>query len=321
MLLRMHQPPRLERRVLLASAASLLGGGLLRQARAADAASRPNALSVCLFSKPLQNRAVAELGPVVRELGFDAVDLTCRPGGHVLPERVVDDLPRTRETLAKAGVRIAMITTAVLDARKDHAEKIFRTAGGLGIRYAKLGYYPYRDLRRIHATLRDVGTRMKELAALAHAHGVHIGYHNHSGQQVGAPLWDTWGLIKDLPAEDIGFYFDAGHATVEGGSSGWRIGLGLLAPRITMLAVKDFIWAKDEKRGWRPRWGPLGEGMVNWSDVLRRLREERFEGPISLHMEYGADGPAGSAADTGNLAAIRRDNATLRGLLKRAELI
>ena len=33
----------------------------------------------------------------MRALGYDAIDLTLRPGGHVLPERVAEDLPKAAE--------------------------------------------------------------------------------------------------------------------------------------------------------------------------------------------------------------------------------
>ena len=42
----------------------------------------------------------SDLGRAVKDTGFDGVDLTVRPGGHVLPERAADDLPRAIEAIA-----------------------------------------------------------------------------------------------------------------------------------------------------------------------------------------------------------------------------
>jgi hypothetical protein len=42
-----------------------------------------------MFSKILKNignLSVDEAGDLIAEIGFDDVDLTVRPGGHVLPE-------------------------------------------------------------------------------------------------------------------------------------------------------------------------------------------------------------------------------------------
>ncbi len=75
---------------------------------------------------------------MIAESGFRAVDLTVRPDGHVLPERVEDDLPRAVETLRRSGLTVPMITTAITDAndpldapRADDGEegRVSRTTG------------------------------------------------------------------------------------------------------------------------------------------------------------------------------------------------
>src|SRR5262245_36164496 len=60
----------------------------------------------CAFEKPLQFLNYDELAEVLAELGFDGIEATVRPGGHVLPERVEDDLPRFVEALKKRGLEI-----------------------------------------------------------------------------------------------------------------------------------------------------------------------------------------------------------------------
>jgi len=275
----------------------------------------------CLFSKPLHNRKYADLPPLLHELGVKAVDLTCRPKGHVLPERATDDLPKAIDLLRHNDIAVPMLTTGILDADEDHAENIVKTAASLGIRYAKLGYYPYGDLRQIHKTLANVKRRVTGVTALFKQYGVHAGFHNHSGNTVGAAMWDVWQLIRDLPPEAIGSYFDVRHATTEGGLSGWSIGMNLMISRITMVAAKDFLWAKFPKKGWRPDNVPLGKGMTRFEEAFRRLKEADFAGPISMHMEYGQHTPpVGSEADKANLQAIRNDMTTLHKLLTKSGL-
>ncbi|MEP0844707.1 MAG: sugar phosphate isomerase/epimerase [Phycisphaerae bacterium] len=306
----------MNRRDVFKAAGAVLAAGGLAGAQAAPAGSpRP---VVCLFSKPLSGRAFGELPAMLNELGVGAVDLTCRPGGHVLPERVADDLPRAVERLKAAGVAVPMISTAVTDAGKDHAEAIVKTAASLGIRYAKLGYYHYTDRAGVLQALAEVKAKLRDLAALFKSHGVTAGYHNHSGRYVGAPTWDLWQAIADLPPEAIGAYFDLGHATVEGGAGGWQTAIDLLGPRIIMLAIKDMKWVKAGE-SWKPAWGPLGEGMVPFKAALARMARLRFSGPVSLHVEYGPHGaPAGSPGEKETLTNIRRDWSYLRERLTEA---
>ncbi len=316
----MHRD-RLNRREILKSTAAAIGtAALTRISVAEEASSKPALPTLCLFTKPLQKRPLDDLPALVDNLDFEAVDLTCRPGGHVLPERVEDDLPKACELFKSAGIRVPMITTGIVDAGKDNAEAIVKTAAALGIRYVKLGYYLYGDLLNMRARLAEVKASLRDIAALCRRYHVQAGLHNHSGPTVGSALWDVWYLIDDLPADGIGSYFDGGHATVEGGDAGWRIGLNLLAPRIVMLSVKDFAWEKDPQRGWRPGWCPLGEGMVRWEEALRRLKSQPFSGPISLHVEYPQQAEPGSPDEEKTLAAIRHDAKVLRELLKRTQL-
>ena len=49
--------------------------------------------TLCFFSKHLPRMDGRGLGRSLKALGFGGVDLTVRPGGHVEPARVEQDLP------------------------------------------------------------------------------------------------------------------------------------------------------------------------------------------------------------------------------------
>jgi sugar phosphate isomerase/epimerase len=273
---------------------------------------------LCLFSKPLHNRPFRELPAILNKLGIDAVDLTCRPRGHVLPERVADDLPRAVGLLREAGIEVPMITTGITHAGRAHAETIVKTAADLDIRYLKLGYFLYHDLNRLTNRLTEVKGRLRDIVALCRQYHIRAGFHNHCGNVVGAPMWDLWHLIEDLPPQDIGSFFDVRHAAAEGGAGGWRIGLHLLALRIIMLAVKDFVWTKSPSNGWRIENVPIGQGMAPIEEALWILKQKAFNGPLSLHMEYGdRHAEANSGEEKANLSAIRADWTFMRKMLHR----
>jgi sugar phosphate isomerase/epimerase len=101
---------------------------------------------------------------------------------------------------------------------------------------------------------------------------------------------------------------------VEGGDGGWRSALRLVAPRLKLVAVKDFFWEKTPS-GWRQRHCPLGQGMVDWKQVAGGLAQAAFHGPISLHLEYEIQGATRAARQEQTLAAIERDVAFLKARL------
>jgi sugar phosphate isomerase/epimerase len=136
--------------------------------------------------------------------------------------------------------------------------------------------------------------RLRGLVELNAKYGACSMYHTHSGVgQVGASMWDLWLILRDYDPKLVGFNYDIGHATAEGGYGGWIHSLRLAAPYLRGVAVKDFNWGKTNNE-WRPRWCPVGEGMVNFPRFFSMLKEIGFDGPLQVHYEYKLGG-----ADTG----------------------
>ncbi|OGV39430.1 MAG: hypothetical protein A2020_09410 [Lentisphaerae bacterium GWF2_45_14] len=248
-------------------------------------------LQIALFSKCVQGYPLGKLIDRLQRMEIKHLDITVRPGGHVEPEKVEDQLPEIHEILLKAGISINMLTTNILDAADRLTVKILKSAAALGIKYYKLGYYTYEGFGTLSRQRDDVKKRVEELSRLNTEMGLHGGFHNHSENFFGASLWDIHYVIKDTSPVAIGVYFDPAHAVIEGGSSGWKMGMDLLADRITMLAVKDFRWL-DNKNGYAGARRhsieicPLEDGNVPWPDVLQILKKINFKGPVSLHSEY-----------------------------------
>ena len=81
-----------------------------------------------LFSKHLHWVGYDEMTKIASETGYDGVDLTVRPKGHVEPSKVENDLPKAVEAADKHGIEIEMMTTAIKDADDPLTELILKTA-------------------------------------------------------------------------------------------------------------------------------------------------------------------------------------------------
>jgi sugar phosphate isomerase/epimerase len=242
---------------------------------------------LCLFSKPVPQMNWSELAQAAKSAGFEGIDLTVRRGGHVLPERVKEDLPKAVEAIRREGLEVPMITTELLAADNPAAVPILSTAGQFSIPFVKPGYYHYKfvDVRK---ELEEAGDKLRGLVDVAEKYGVQVGYHNHAGY-IGAPVWDMVKVMDTLDPKWAGYYFDLQHATGEGGIAGWKIDALLAMPRIKMLAVKDMYWKKTES-GWSDTDCPLGQGMCRYREFLKMCASGGFHGPISLHIEYEIPG-------------------------------
>src|SRR5262245_20028901 len=271
--------------------------------------------AICLFSKHLPEMDWTRLAQAVKKLGFNGIDLTVRPGGHVLPERASEDLPKAVSAIRAEGLSVPMITTGLTSAQDPTAKPILAAAGKLSTPFFKPRYYSY-SFADVRSELQKAMSDFRPVTEVSRQSGVQCGFHNHEGY-IGAQLWDVAQTIDQLDPKWVGYYFDIRHAVAEGGGAGWKIALNLVAPRIKMIAVKDSYWEKSS-RGWRQVNCPVGEGMVDWKAYFKSLREANFQGPISLHLEYEIPGATTAAQEENTLAAAHRDFEFLKTQLQEA---
>jgi sugar phosphate isomerase/epimerase len=278
----------ISRRTFLAMSAAVGAGLPLARVRPLEAAPATRALKgepITVFTKPLQWMDYNGVAEAAAEAGFDGLDIAVRPGGHVLPERVTEDLPRAVEAARKAGLVVPMITTAIQDANDRFSEPIIRTASSLGIGYYRMGWYDYGTSHEPARTIESLKPKVRELAQLNAKYGIQGAYQNHvGGERVGGSVWDIWMLIRDEDPRYLGCQYDIRHATAEGGTT-WPLGIELLRNQIRTTDIKDFRWEKGS-RGWRPVSVPIGEGMVDWPAYYGLLKELGISGPVSVHFEY-----------------------------------
>ncbi len=279
-----------------------------------NASANNEPAKICIFSKHLPELGYHEMASLVAEMGFDGIDLTVRPNGHVLPENVERDLLLAAKAAEKVGLKIYMITTGILDAGDRLTEPILKTASSLGIQYYRMGSRFYDEKKSILHNLEDFKTRFKKLAKLNRKYNIRGECQNHSGDGFGAPVWDLWEVLKNMDPQRIGVQYDVFHASVEGANS-WPLGFSLLKPYIGTLDIKDFYWKKTEGK-WELEITPLGEGMVDFKKFIALLKENNMHGPFSIHCEYLSD----KDDLRSKVAKMKKDLTTLRGWLKEAGL-
>jgi sugar phosphate isomerase/epimerase len=221
---------------------------------------------ISVFSKNLHWVSdYKELAEIVLALGFDGIDLTVRPGGHVLPENVKTDLPKAVEAIRKVGLDVYMITTSITDANHQHTETILKTAQSVGIKHYRTGWLNYDKRLSIPENLQKFKKAFNKLAVLNQKYGIKGNYQNHSGLNLGS----------------------------------CEIGLELLKSNIGTLDIKDFQW-KNLDGKWVVENVQLGKGMVNFKKYFALLKQYQIDCPYSIHYEY----PLGGAEDGSKIISI-----------------
>lgn len=218
------------------------------------------------------------------QAGVDEMDLAVRPKGRVEPKSIAEDLPKVIELGRKNNLKTEMMVTSVAESVEVDTKRVLMTAAGLGIKHYRLGYYDYDFKKGISQSLNDIRKKLKLLAQLNLDTSIQGGYQNHSGTRVGAPMWDVWSLIQNLPFAAISSQFDIRHAVIEGSQS-WILAINLLYKNIGSLAIKDFTWDVSGGKA-KVVSVPLGEGIVDFNLFFHTLREPNIVAPITLHAEY-----------------------------------
>lgn len=236
---------------------------------------------VCVFSKHLQFLDYPALAKACKKMGLDGIDLTVRKGGHVDPRNVERDLPEAVAAIRGEGLEVSMITTSINSGKGAETKRVLEAASKEGIRYYRIGGHKYDAEGDPLETLKEVIADLTSLAKLNEALGMVSGYHNHSGMlNVGAPVWDLLRVYEAVGSPTIGSNFDMGHAVAEGPYGDWQITARALAPHTHMMAAKDFVY-----EGNKPRWLPIGEGVVPFKELFTIAHHAGFNGPVSVHFE------------------------------------
>ncbi len=263
---------------------------------------------VCTFTKVIQHLSYDEVSEAMVEIGFNGVEAPVRKGGDIEPEAVADELPKMMESLKKHKLNLTLMTSSINEVSDEqHTEKVLRTAAKLGVKRFRMAYFKYDLAKPIQPQLGEFSAKVKDLVALTDEIGIKPVYQNHSGKNYfGAPVWDMVDVFSDFDPKQIGIAFDIGHATVEGAKA-WPLHFANARPFIDTVYVKEPAWDDNTLS-----WGPLGKGVVD-KGFYEVLKKSKFDGPISLHVEYLPHKDPKMAPKI--IQAMKDDLATLQTLL------
>jgi L-ribulose-5-phosphate 3-epimerase len=259
------------------------------EAARAKAGTRP---LLCVYSGCLAKIPYAQLPEIVGSMGYDGIDLTVMPGGHVDPSRYMVDLDRAFQTFQDAGLELPMVTTSFTSPSQAYAYAILYVSAELGARFCRLGVWPpplppeasgqltniraammRNDLAQFAAT----GARCKITPLLA----------NHAGSYPGRNIPEVEAMLTGIDPKAFGYCFDPVQAVMEGRSANaWEAALQAALPRLGAVALSDVALDPDPDGAAKPRLCALGEGVIDWKKFFAALAAARFHGPVSMHMDY-----------------------------------
>jgi sugar phosphate isomerase/epimerase len=264
---------------------------------------------VCLYSKVLIKVGYIDLPMIVQALGFDGVDLSVEPDGHVIPAKAGNELMPALEACTGIGLDVPMITTALTKAQDKDSQEVLGLATYIGVPFFRPGHLKCTGSVEIEMQLPYVQRDIANLSQLGRYTKMAMGVPNYMDGAEGAAVADINRVIRPLDPQWVGYDFDVGYATREGGETGFEGPLGVALPRLKMVTLRDFKWDQPEGGARTAKACPLGDGLVDFARFFAALAKARFAGPITLPVDH---------SPTGEVEAIKHDVAFVRKQMKAA---
>jgi len=274
----------------------LMGGGALAALRPSSAGASAKNLKVSVPDWTIKKPGAVEAVALAKQLGFAGIELSLGkpPVENRLPLDREDLLSQYLEQLRLQGIPLVDVCLDILHrnclkndelARRWVVDAI-RIANKLGVRTILMPCV-FR-CEPVGAEIDALADVLKELAPHAEKAGVIFGMENFLSAE------DNVRMMERSKSDAVKVFYDVGNSDLKGYDVIKEI-RWLGKDRICMVHIKD---GQDF----------LGEGKLNFSEIIRALADIGYQGYMSLETPI----PSGSLED-----GMRRNLAYVRGLVSK----
>lgn len=257
-------------------------------------------MDLIVFTKHLDGHDIGQLIEIAQGHGFEGFDLCVRPGYPVNPDNAGRALPDAARRIRAAGLKLPLVTgtTELLWPDQPDAEPLLAAMDAADVRLLKLGYYRFDPVADSYWEKVDqIRRALERWQTLGQRYNIKICYHTHNDRCMGLNGAALAHLIRGFDPAYIGAYLDPLHLLLEGEE--FAFALAMIQPYLSVVACKDVMKLRVQREhhgSYRIDVVPAGAGMVDWTTVFDDLKRVNYNGPLSIHCEWGV--PADQFSDT-----------------------
>lgn len=240
------------------------------------------------FCKWCQELSVPELAANIKNLGFDGVDLPCRPNAPVTHQTGPDKLPEVKRIFSDHGLKLERLVTALKETNEE-TERLLDTINAIGVKKIRIGGYQVPATADPLQLLEEARRNLAGLQPLLEKHGVMGAIQNHSGNTLDVNISSCLLMLQDCDPKWVGVQYDPGHLTLSGEPISLAVGLlGNYLHSVNFKSPRQEYFAdlKTGQLAFKPIWVPLKDGLLDAAKVLPALERAGYTDPISIHAEY-----------------------------------
>lgn len=236
----------------------------------------------------------AEAARLARSAGFGAIEPTLDPEGALTPTTGEVACRQMGEAIREAGLEVASLACGMFwqthyasPIKADRNKARALTLAGLDraqwlgapallVVPGVVGHFerPSRPVVAYADALAYSYDALRELAFEAEARAVTIAIENVWNQFLLSPV-EMRELVDRVNSPWVGVYLDVGNVLKFGFPQDW---IDTLGRRIARVHLKDFKLSVGTLDGFCP----LGDGDVDWPEVMTALQRQRYDGPLTF---------------------------------------
>ncbi|MEX0777842.1 MAG: sugar phosphate isomerase/epimerase [Phycisphaeraceae bacterium] len=250
-----------------------------------SASSQPR-FPLTIFTKPWK-AALSALGPFVRGLGVDGIELPVRPGFQVEPA----EAPQLRRAMGQAvrvlgqsGVQIRSVAT------DQPTPALIEVCGEIGVPLIR-ALAPIPHHQNFWEAVEDMQRRWDRLVPSLARHGVALGIQNHCDRYLTNAM-HLWFAINRYDPKQVTAVWDPAHNALQG--EDLELALDILGTHLGMVSLKNALrrrrpQAHPRHGAWETYWTRGHEGLADWRGIATELRRRGWSGNVCLHAEYSEE--------------------------------
>jgi sugar phosphate isomerase/epimerase len=242
-----------------------------------------------VFTVLLPEKDLDQVFELLKELGYDGVELRVNDDYHVSAGGILLSVKRIRELMTRHGLEIPVLATYLSIRDSKALLPVYEAAELLGSGGIRVSLGPALDGRRAYWSALEE-TR-KDLEAFLKAVGSFKAktlFEVHFKTLISSPSL-AYLLLQPFDPAKVGIIYDPGNMIIEGRED-WTVGVEVLKGYLGHVHVKNVSWQK-QGTAWNWVLDELEHGMVDWPGVFDALRKVNYAGYISNEDLHGVPLP------------------------------
>jgi len=247
-------------------------------------------MKAVLFTKIFPKDSPGELAQRVKKMGFQGIEYPFRAGYQVEMEDAPKGLPLLARAMRDEGIEVTVATADFDENSSSEVEAFYEAVGKEGIPFIRPAYYSSGGLD-FWSQIEVARKKLRSLAKLSAKYGPKTLLHNHYGSLLTCSCLGARMLADTCDPKNVGLYIDFAHLSLNGEPS--EMALGVCGEYLSLVGVKEnrYIAGKRGKEGqlqYSVEWVSLKDGITDWPQAVKLLKQVGYNGPYVFHAEYTA---------------------------------